>query len=421
MKKKLSYVLSLIVSMTIAASCSEECLEQTAMKAGANPNVRTPEEALRIANDAAHLLDKASTRATARTAGSLRSVQTVREFETRSVGTGFTSDTLMYIVNYDDEQGFALVSANPQTVDLLALTEDGSCYTFDNCEVEGFNDFMEMAKVYVRNPELVQDFIGPLKPLLPDTTYVYNIPPNLVSWGQNEPTGTYCPNGICGCVPTATAQICAYYGRPTSINLTYPNADLSVQPLVWDSIRLHRLTPPITEPNPSLYCTASENSHRALGRFCRQLGQMMNSSYGLTSTSTQKNSIIPCFTELGYTCGSWTDYSSECTRASIMANRKVYMAGQSSEGGHAWLVDGYMLRSYSSGGIPELGNNEIVSEYYNHVNWGWNGRYNGYFADGVFTVNNCFRRDASPYPLLNSLNISFYDVQYIVPVPNPGS
>ena len=60
---------------------------------------------------------------------------------------------MLYIVNYADEQGFAVISANRQAEGLLAVVEqgaygvDGKYYT-DNL---GFTAFMEQAETYTRS------------------------------------------------------------------------------------------------------------------------------------------------------------------------------------------------------------------------------------------------------------------------------
>ena len=50
--------------------------------------------------------------------------------------------------------------------------------------------------------------------------------------------------------------------------------------------------------------------------------------------------------------------------------------------GHAWVIDGYKIRNYTSpeGRIDKTQN--IV-----HCNWGWLGNSNGYFVSGIFKTN----------------------------------
>ena len=435
MKLHLFYLGLAIAASLFATSCAENEMGAIEPEKSAKPYIRTPEDALRIANEAALMLDSISTRATSRYAKSLQSVQTIKKSMTRSAGSNISSDTIMYIVNYENEQGFAVVSANMETVDLLALTENGSYYTFENGEVEGFDFFMEMAEEYVMN-----DLESILEPILPpwddDTTELFSpitIIYDNICWGQRFPAGKYCPNGVCGCGPLINAEIMSFYRFPTSITLTYPGTDISVQPLDWSSIRMHKLTAPNANGQvasfctQSIYCTASDSSHNALGRLCRQLGYMMNCYYGSGSffepvTSTDQDEIIPNFTSLGYNCTPWTPYTTQCTRTHLSNDHPVYMTGdRTSVDGHYWIVTGFMERSYMMGGQLIGENGTLVRKYYNHIDWGWDGRFNGYFYDGIFAVGNCLRRDTTPYNLSDYPDHQGYNyqfnVEYMVPTP----
>ena len=54
--------------------------------------------------------------------------------------------------------------------------------------------------------------------------------------------------------------------------------------------------------------------------------------------------------------------------------------------------------------------------YYNHINWGWNGRNNGYFLDNIFDTQNYQNLDSSPY---STVNINFtHEIRYCVPQPD---
>lgn len=80
--------------------------------------------------------------------------------------------------------------------------------------------------------------------------------------------------------------------------------------------------------------------------------------------------------------------------------------------GHIWVVDGFYHKKiviadtvyYATGlNTPEY---ELVftefNEYYNHINWGWEGMFNGYFLDNVFMVSsNSAMLDSSPYSPYN--------------------
>lgn len=61
------------------------------------------------------------------------------------------TDTLLYVVDLEDEQGFVVIAANRAVEPIMAVTEKGS---FDSPEVqsnEGFQSFMAAANNYVSN------------------------------------------------------------------------------------------------------------------------------------------------------------------------------------------------------------------------------------------------------------------------------
>lgn len=103
-------------------SCSEDKTDSGASyqrtKTVQGKSVRSVEEALSIASKAVNLIDGLSTRASLREVDP-KNVRIVLQTSTRSTTGG---DTLLYVVNYANEQGFAVVSANGDTDGLLAVT-----------------------------------------------------------------------------------------------------------------------------------------------------------------------------------------------------------------------------------------------------------------------------------------------------------
>ena len=59
----------------------------------------------------------------------------------------------------------------------------------------------------------------------------------------------------------------------------------------------------------------------------------------------------------------------------------VYTRGKGPEGGHAWIVDGYVIQYRKD-------QNNVYSNQYRtlvHMNWGWgHGTYDGYYLLGIF-------------------------------------
>lgn len=356
-------------------------------------SIRSLEEAKQIALDATNMLNPNKARSAYRTLdlGNIKIITKASSRNTESV-----NDTLMYIINYEDNAGFAVISANPNTEALLAVTEQGS-YNSTNNENKngGFAIFMERAEKYVSTysiPELPNPGVG-LKEykMVSDTTTVEVNPLINAQWGQEGPEAAYTPNGATGCMITAMAQIMSYYKYPTLLNITYPGATKTTQTLNWVNMEQHDYIKDIIGT-----CTANNDAHEAIGQLHRQLGHLTNSTYKDSgATSTTHADAISAFTTLGYNAPNFTTYSTAIYDR-LIENKPVIVTGQdnaSSKKLHAWIVDGYFEQKIV---VTEWTKDmyafewELLTEYppkytrHLHINWGWSGECNGYFLAGVY-------------------------------------
>lgn len=423
MKRKIIYVAATLLGASFM-SCSESndiILESTSEGDVKEYSPRSIDEAIQIAKDAASWEHGQTTRSD-RHDVEIENVEIIKDFGTRS--STFTSDTLIYAVNFADDNGFALVSANRATDALLAVTERGHYSICEKCEIEGFNLFVELAKKYVDNPDHSgPGFIDPI-PFLDYDTILTQVPPMLsIHWGQRFPAGKYCPNEIAGCAPLALAQIIAHYETPLSLTLTYSNADIPTQNFEWDDIHWH-----IRTANDSLtphFCLATDSAHNAIGRLCRQIGEYMGSSYNTNSTSTYRSGILSGIASMGYSSNlTWQSYYSRCTKSHLESNHPIYFTGSiNSETGHAWVVDGCYGRKITlvyapPGASPYPEGTVIEDSYFNHINWGWDGKFDGYYSDGVFNLANYWQLDYTLDPNTATYYNFNSDIKYVVPLPN---
>lgn len=388
-------------------------------------SIRSLDEAIQIAQSAACMVKGNTTRLSIDRSVDLGDIHVVKNLITRNATEGFNSDTLMYVINYTDG-GFAVVSANPDVEGLLAVTEEGHYTGEAESGVEGFDDFMMLAKLYSSASREGDRAQHPHSHS--DTTEERKNPMVSVKWGQRYFYGQYCPNGTVGCVPLAIAQLMTYHQSPTSISLTYDDRDRDTQILDWTDIRRHKLYYLINGVESSTYCTAADSTHNAISRLCRQLGELCGSTYYTSPdsvTSTSKDGVISGLSGAGYSYSEWYDYSKRVAKIQLGLNRPLIFIGYSIEGGHAWIADGYYERIITTVdtiqnaiglGLPEYELNITVNDkYYNHFNWGWHGRNNGYFLDNVFNIQNYYQLDSNPYSPVSNLYNFKYDVQFIAP------
>ncbi len=319
------------------------------------------------------------------------------------------NDTLMYVVNYADSMGFAVVSAVKGTPELIAVTMSGSYDPANPGDNPGFNMYMDNAaavlgdKVWVFDSTLL-DPNGHVKPAINektvrDTVWIKRVSPKArVMWGQHYPEGERCPNGVSGCSNTALAMAMLGLRYPSQIKLTYWGD--SVLPLDWDALAQHK-----SWDGERDYCVCTVATRLRLAQLCRQLGYMSGTIYNdygsifRNTSSTTTDGTIGAIKKLGF-----NHYYDDVVYGSLSKNMNVesmvLVCGSRVSGGisvgHMWLCDGvkhYKIRSryyrsYDEGRTWKLEATDYLAEHsYNMFNWGWDGGYNGYFLDMYFNAN----------------------------------
>lgn len=402
---KYRVILSLLIAV-LGWACSEQEEQESIslqLSQKSNTNIRTYQEALEIAQQSIKMIDSQIP---------TRSKYNNREIDLTNIkvfkATGLTrglfngNDTLIYIFNFENNEGFALVSASKSGDALLAVTEKGHCEPDVPSDIEGFNLFIEMAKDYVVksletpytepnnssisiNSVTIRDFHSQVSPLLS------------VKWGQNYPEGELCPNGLSGCTNTALAQVMSYYSFPTSIPITYDDSNSNLT-LNWIAMKEH------SYHNSGTTCN-NPSAHTQISKLLRQLGHLNQSEYYYNMTST---SVWPLFQtyplyhtikdSLGYEGVTMTNYNDEYVRNQLSSGHLLLISGGAQTNGnnrHTWVLDGYRYDDVLIYVYMKIGNDkwhlsetiEYVNNYM-HFNWGWNGQNNGYFDSGVFNTFN---------------------------------
>lgn len=340
--------------------------------------------------------------------------------ETR-LSESFDNDTLMYVFNFENNQGFAIVSASLQTEPLLAVIEEGYYDPSEDCDNKSFSSFMELTKQYVlrggsnsykeNKDSIIRAYDNPW------TLYAHVGNYITVRWGQQHPEGIYCPNGICGCGATAMAMIMSYYNYPTSININHDNYNIPNYTLNWSAMKMHL----VNHYQDFFECEASNEAHDMISHLCRQLGVTASSTYYVSSTSTSLQNLRTCLINYGYTVPSFSSFTESDLVDALNYHFPIIMVGRTAQiygEGHFWIVDGY--KSYYPTGVTPPGNGGLSYnssfKYYNHVNWGWDGDCNGYFFSGIFNTQGAYSYDG--FTTQNSIYNFAYKLKYIAPYPS---
>lgn len=383
-----------VVLLSISACSTDDVLDSKLKNNFTEiQKTRSVEEAVGIAQKAATMLDRVTTRSADRMVDA-SDIQYVLAPATRG---NTSNDTLLYVVNYADGKGFAVISASKNAEGLLAVTEKGNYRTEESiyAENKGFTDFMEWAREYNNTSSKIEAIHGGENEkieLVEHKIVVDTVSKDLlekkviVQWGQTGVEGTYAPNRISGCSNTAMAQIMSYFGYPSMINITYPGATIQSQVLDWAAMREHKTV------HYKQYCTATTEAHEAIAQLLRQLGEMNGSSYNTYDTSTPYSAPRSNFIKLRYQVSSMINYQNESLFNILNTGKLIYMRGEDSDaGGHAWVIDGgYRYTTHATEWTKPANQirwtllndyGEKTSEYL-HINWGWDGNCNGLFILG---------------------------------------
>lgn len=278
-----------------------------------------------------------------------------------------------YIFNENDaDGGFVIVSGDQRTEAILGYTESGN---FDEQQMPDnmrawLNDYAqqikaldgisnEVAFVSAEKAPSSKPIVNPLV----QTKWNQNAPYNGQSFKINgEPTAT-------GCVATAMAQIMSLWRYPLT---TLPPIAGYTYTKTINNVEGTYTVPAIS--SHSINWSAMKNSYSSsetndnIAWLMRHCGQAVEMEYG-NSSSAAAQDCPAAFKMFGY--DKWVRYVKRYAYSidewedliykEISEKRAVLLGGQSNDGGHAFVCDGYDGNGYF------------------HINWGWGGKSDGYF------------------------------------------
>ena len=213
------------------------------------------------------------------------------------------------------------------------------------------------------------------------------------TWNQSSPYNDLCPVindtvARAGCVAIAVGQIAAFYRMPAEEN--------------WDIIaNFDRYD---EEGNPVPLDRTSSNI-TILADYIHRLGEYMDMEYGTQSSSSniyKARKYLRRKTELNARVNKW-DW--DRARGRIRKGIPVFVKGHGPQGGHAWIIDGYLVQRKYNQAYPY----GYMEHYLVHVNWGWGGAQNGYYATTAFDpTKDPIAIDSNMGEIVNPRNDSAY-------------
>lgn len=194
------------------------------------------------------------------------------------------------------------------------------------------------------------------------------------TWNQSAPYNNDCPvingeNAVTGCVATAMAQLMSYYKYPTKgtgtvsveVNGSTYSMNLANTTLDWANML-------------DSYPTATSGTavqRKAVSTLMKACGYSVEMNYGVNASGAPSIYVATALVDnFKYDAGVRYVERSYYSRADwhnlIYSNLKnfgpVCYGGSSTNGGHAFICDGYSTDGFF------------------HFNWGWGGAYNGYYS-----------------------------------------
>ena len=379
-------------------SCNEELTQNINPEARLN-QIRSVDEAINIAESAANIFSNGARHGEIRT-GKIKAITT-------SSSRSNSCDTLLYIIDYENLNGYSLVSASLYGEALLAFIEEGKP---EDALSPEFSPIISLTENYIQNSSnassIPSDFIRHKYEKKWVTTNQVG-PKVEVRFGPDKWEAEYCPNGDAGMEIIALAQALSYYECPKELS--------NGSPFDWSVIKLHDIAKhdhsySIGNNNFELIpeeCPLTDSEHLKLGAFIKDLGVKCDADYTSTKTTIDPISIVDALCQyvdnVNWSFGSIAD-DSLLDRTIENGIGIVFGLDASDQIVLVWVVDGYKdVDIYTNEYInktqsPYFGWELIDSQKtgegrYYHYNWGWYGKCNGYFNKKVFDPLNASEYD----------------------------
>lgn len=271
-----------------------------------------------------------------------------------------------YVFSAADTGGFIIIAGDDRARQVLAYGDGPFDPDHVPANVQWLLDgYAEQMEYLFSHPE-VQPAHSPAPSKVP------SVPQMLTTrWGQRTPYRDQCPmtdgnRCVTGCVATAMAQVMNYWKFPSNLpslpSYSTSTLTLPVPALPAATVNWSQMLDSYSEGN---YTDEQGAAVALLMRYC---GQACKMDYRIASSSALVKDQNTAFKLFGYnqdaTFEQRDDYNDEQWHAMIQedlqAGYPVIYAGSSMTMNHCFVLDGFDGSRY-------------------HVNWGWDGMYDGYF------------------------------------------
>lgn len=427
--------LLLVAALVLFASCATDDLgitQPAAEPAATDINAISLDEALGNMYGLMDVLYGQSTRASR---PAIASAETLKSsYLNKQTRSGETlPENLYYIINFENEGGFAILGADRRAIEVIAITEAGSLtmaelldagapapstrssvptFTLDDLwvrnvdmvdlydpddpdETEDGDYLLAAGDIKLQLLKMVEEPVGDgggggggsSPPVSTDygpwRDATKKGPYLTTKWHQDPPFNMNCPGGYpAGCVPIAVAQILAYGERraPSYFGATS----------TWAELKNYNI---ITYGST----TKTETDKRIegdLAKIVRAIGKGVKADYNFfwsgQTFATPYAAKQYMKKSLGYgNAKKYESYKENVITSMINGGKPVFIGCLDGVKGHAWVIDGSLNQTRT---VTKTQNGAVIStssepRFLLHCNFGWGGSYDGYYYSKVFNLS----------------------------------
>lgn len=314
-------------------------------------------------------------------------------------------DTIAFVCNFKGDAGFAIIAADSRVVDKVVVCADEGHFSEDT-DNPGFRDLLDHIKNYTerkiaaavarstKNSKGLKNTTADGDSLIPMSAKQVG-PLIKTAWNQTAPYNAFldtCPSGYpyyTGCTITALAQLIGYYNQPGIEMMPEMTAKKHAQEL--------------------------DDFHKTwVGILFRSLWRDLPKRFNGCAVGVLGYDALTYLQEYDYHTQGVSFYSSGSVLNSISEQHPVMVSSATASGGHTWLMDGYRIEQFRSASDSA---NVVEGDSYFHINWGWGGDCDGWFAAGCFDVDAAIEYDNKYHTNRNHKYMYGLDSFYAWPKP----
>ena len=303
------------------------------------------------------------------------------------------ADAYYYVFNAGNDRGYVIVSGDDRTEQVLGYSDHG---TFDSANIpDNMRSWLQLYADQIKylddnNIQIDGEAMRAKARARRIVRARHFIPAMIKSrWDQGEPYNLACPDyykedgtkgrPAAGCVATAVAQVVNYYKYPELTKASIPSLTNTYKMKNAQGVTVSKTVTARMVPRNTVIDWANmldrysggetQEQRMAVAGLMLYCGMMVGMNYGASSsasTSRCRDGLVKYFgyddsaynAERGdYKLDDWIDL----IYSELSTGHPLIYAGQSSGGGHAFVIDGF------------------DGENLFHVNWGWSGGSDGWF------------------------------------------